>query len=439
MKNNSFRRTVRAIFFVMLVIVTSQRGMITAGIATFAVDADIAEVKSDRFIQINEQDLVTPDGEKFFLQGINLGNWLFPEGYYLLDRFDNYRKINELFCEMVGPDFTVWFWREYKKNYITRDDITFIKQTGMNSIRLPFHYKLFTEEDYMGLSAHQNGFEIFDQLLDWCRAEGLYVILNMHNAPGGASGDNVDDGYGYPWLYESEESQALYCDIWKRIATRYANDTIVLGYELLNEPLNPDYSHLNGLLEPFYKKGTAAIREVDKNHIILLGGVVWNKDFSVFSDWKFDDKIMYTCHQYWCDTVQRNIQHFLDFREKVNLPMYMGETGENTDEWIRAWTHLLERNNIGWHFWHYKKMAMITTVVGPRFPAHASMMSITVPENWNLLMEYVRADRSSFDKMRKARPDPALVRKAMTDLLENMKFKNCCKNEGYIQALGMKP
>ena len=394
---------------------------------------------TDRFIRINEQDLVTPDGEIFFIQGINLGNWLFPEGYYFLDKFDNYRKLNELFCEMVGPDFTAWFWREYKKNYITREDIAYIKQTGMNSIRLPFHYKLFTEEDYMGLSVHQNGFDIFDELLDWCRAEGLYVILNMHNAPGGASGDNVDDGYGYPWLYESEESQALCIDIWKRVAERYANDTIVLGYELLNEPLNPGYSHLYGLLEPFYKRCTAAIREVDKNHIILLGGAAWNSDFTVFSDWKFDDKIKYTCHAYWCDTVEHNIRHFLDFRDKVNLPMYMGETGENTDEWISAWTPLLERNHIGWHYWHYKKMAMVTTVVGPLFPAHASMMSITVPENWNLIMAYSRADRSSFDKMRAARPDPALVRKALTELIENMKFENCRKNEGYIQALGMKP
>ena len=384
---------------------------------------------TDRFIRISGQDLIAPDGTKFFIQGINLGNWLNPEGYmFFFGNTNCFRRINEAFCEMVGPDFTAWFWQEFKKNYITRDDIAYIKQTGMNSIRIPFHYKLFTDEDYMGLNSRQNGFELIDQLLDWCRAEGLYVIFDMHAAPGGQTGDNIDDSYGYPWLFESEESQSLCCDLWKKIAARYANDAIVLGYDLLNEPIPSHFSHLNKFLEPFYKRCTAAIREVDKNHIILLGAANWNSNFSVFSDWKFDDKIMYTCHRYWCDTLQHNIQDYVDFRNKVNLPMYMGETGENTDEWVAAWTRLMERNNIGWHYWPYKKMAR-----------GACMMIIPRPENWDKVVEYTRKDRSSFAKIREARPDQDLVRKAMTDLLENMKFANCQKNEGYTKAMGMKP
>jgi len=390
-------------------------------------------VHIDRFISINGQDLITPDGNKFFIRGINLGNWLNPEGYmFLFGDVNCYRTINNAFCEMAGPDFTSWFWREFKKNYITKDDIAYIRQTGMNSIRIPFHYKLFTDEDFMGLTNRQDGFEIMDQLLDWCRAEGLYVIFDMHDAPGGQTGDNIDDSYGYPWLFESEESQALCCDIWKSIAKRYANDTIVLGYDLLNEPIahyfKDDYPHLNASLEPFFKRCTSAIREVDKNHIILLAGAQWNGNFSVFTDWKFDGKIMYTCHRYWCDTLQTNIQDLVDFRDKVNLPMYMGETGENSDRWVGSWRRLMERNNIGWHYWPYKKM-----------PARACMMIIPPPENWDIVVEYTKKDRSNFHKIREARPDQTLVRQAMTDLLENMKFANCRKNEGYTMALGMKP
>ena len=383
----------------------------------------------DRFIRINGQDLVTPDGKKFLIQGINLGNWLNPEGYmFLFSNVNCFRTINDAFCEMVGPDFTAWFWREFKKNYITKDDLTYIKQTGMNSIRIPFHYKLFTNDLYMGDYSDVDGFSIIDRLLDWCRQEGLYVIFDMHNAPGGQTGDNIDDSYGYPWLFESEESQALCCDIWQRIAAHYANDTIVLGYDLLNEPIPSHFSHLNKALEPFYKRCVAAIRKVDRNHIVLLGGANWNSNFSVFTDWKFDDKMMYTCHRYWCDTLQNNIQDFVDFRNKVNLPIYMGETGENTDRWVGAWRRLMESNNIGWHFWPYKKM-----------PPRSCMMTVPTPENWNIIVEYTKADRSSFAKIREARPDQAIVRKAMTDLLENMKFANCRKNEGYTQALGMKP
>lgn len=388
---------------------------------------------ADRFIRIQGPDLITPDGEKFFIQGINLGNWLNPEGYmFYFSNVNSYRLINDAFCEMVGPDFTNWFWQEFKKNYITKADIEYIRQTGMNSIRIPFHYKLFTDEDYMGSSKDQNGFAILDTLLNWCRNENLYVIFDMHDAPGGQTGDNIDDSYGFPWLFVSEESKQLCCDIWKNIAKRYANDTIVLGYDLLNEPIAHyfvnDFPELNDSLVTFYKRCINEIREVDTNHIILLGGAQWNSNFSMFDDWSFDDKIMWTCHRYWCGTEQQDIQDFVDFRDKTNLPMYMGETGENTDEWVGLWRELLERNNIGWHFWPYKKMAR-----------RACMMIIPEPENWQLIVDYTKKDRSTFAKIREARIDPEIARKAMTDLLENMKFENAQKNPGYTEALGMKP
>ena len=383
----------------------------------------------ESFVHIEGQNLVAPDGQKFFIRGINLGNWLNPEGYmFFFGNVSSYRLINDAFCELAGPDFTRNFWKEFKNNYITREDIAYIKQTGMNSLRLPFHYKLFTDEDYMGLPSGQDGFEIVDRLLDWCRDEGLYVILDMHDAPGGQTGSNIDDSYGYPYLFENEESQQLCCDIWQQIAKRYANDTIILGYDLLNEPISTEFPQLNHYLEPFYKRCVAAIREEDKNHIIMLGGAQWNSNFGIFTDWKFDNRLMYTCHRYWCDTLQANIQDYVDFREKVNLPIYMGETGENSDEWVAAWTRLMERNNIGWHYWPYKKMAQ-----------RACMMIIPTPENWDVIVEYSRQDRSSFDKIYKVRPDRETVQKAMNDLLENMKFANCKKNDGYIRAMGMNP
>ncbi|PXV65476.1 aryl-phospho-beta-D-glucosidase BglC (GH1 family) [Dysgonomonas alginatilytica] len=394
---------------------------------------EVRKTDASKFIRVEGPDLIKSNGEKILIQGTNLGNWLNPEGYmFHFQDVSSYRLINEAFCEMVGPDFTAWFWQEFKKNYITQEDIKYIKQTGMNSLRIPFHYKMFTDEDYMGLTANKNGFEMIDQVVEWCRQENLYVILDMHDAPGGQTGDNIDDSYGYPWLMDSEPSKVQFCEIWKKVAQHYANDTIILGYDLLNEPIAhyflEEYAHLNDSLEPLYKRCVDSIRTVDPNHIVLLGGAQWNGNFNVFKDSKFDDKLMYTCHRYWCDTLQTNIQDFVNFRDSVNLPIYMGETGENTNEWIAAWTRLMERNNIGWHYWPYKKM-----------DSERGMVSIKAPENWNLIIDYTTKDRSNFTKIRAVRPDQALVKKAMIDLLENMKFANCNINKGYILALGMKP
>ena len=385
------------------------------------------------FIKVEGQNLIAPDDNKFFIQGINLGNWLNPEGYMFgFKKTSSARLINQAFCEMVGPDFTNQFWKQFKDNYITRDDIRYIRKTGMNTIRIPFHYKLFTDEDYMGLSANQDGFQRLDSLVSWCRESGIYLILDMHDAPGGQTGDNIDDSYGYPWLMTSETSQQQFTEIWKKIAEHFKDEPVILGYDLLNEPIAtyfPDEKvKLNAALEPLYKRAVAAIREVDKNHIVLLGGAQWNGNFRVFHDSKFDDKLMYTCHRYWCDTLQTNIQDFASFRDSVNLPIYMGETGENTDQWIGAWTRLMEQNNIGWTYWPFKKMD------SPR-----GVMSITQPENWDKVIEFTESPRNGFDEIRKARPDQELVKKAMLQLIENCKYKNCKVNEGYVKAMGMKP
>lgn len=389
--------------------------------------------QKNKFIYINGKNLYKPDGEPFFIQGTNLGNWLNPEGYmFQLQKRASYRQINQAFAEMVGPDFTNWFWREFQENYITKEDIFYIKQTGMNSIRLPFHYKLFTNENYMGSNDDQKGFEIFDRVIEWCREAGLYVILDMHDAPGGQTGDNIDDSYGYPWLMESKESQDLFVKIWQKIAEKYADEPVVLGYDLLNEPIahyfTENDTHLNDSLVPLYKKAIQAIRKVDNNHIVFLGGAQWNGNFSIFTEWNFDAKMMFTCHRYWCGTEQKDIQDFVDFRDKTNLPMYMGETGENTDEWCRDFRILLEKNNIGWHYWPYKKMV-----------DHAGMMIINKPENWDLIVNYCEGDHSNFYQIRKNRPDQAAVKQVLIDFLKNLKYKNCTVNKGYIEALGMKP
>jgi len=384
------------------------------------------------FLGIKNQHVITPEGKPFLIQGINLGNWLNPEGYmFLFKDVSSFRLIDQAFREMVGPDFTDQFWKAFKDNYITREDIAYIKQTGMNSVRLPFHYKSFTDEDYMGLKSNQDGFARIDSVIKWCKEEGLYIILDMHDAPGGQTGDNIDDSYGYPWLFESEESQQLFCEIWKKIANRYKDEPAILGYDLLNEPIATHFNNkeeINKQLVPVYKKGIEAIRSVDKNHIILLGGAQWNSNFTMFDEKAIDGKMMYTCHRYWCDTLQTNLQDFVDFRSKVNLPLYMGETGENTDEWVGAFRRLMERNNMGWHFWPYKKMEKTSC-----------MVRINKPANWDLIIQYTLQPRNNFNEIRAARPDQALVKQAMIELLENMKFANCLKNPGYIEALGMKP
>jgi aryl-phospho-beta-D-glucosidase BglC (GH1 family) len=379
------------------------------------------------FIRVSGPDLLKPDGEKLFIKGTNLGNWLNPEGYMFgFRRTNSPALINRMFCEMVGPDFTAGFWKRFKDHYITREDIEFIASTGANTIRLPFHYKLFTDEDYMGLGANQDGFARIDSAVSWCRDNSLYLILDMHDAPGGQTGDNIDDSYGYPWLFESEASQQLFCDIWKKIASHYRNETAILGYDLINEPVAPHFENmeeLNGKLEPLYKRAVKAIREVDANHIVLLGGAQWNGNFKPLKDAAFDDKLMYTCHRYGGEPTKEAILKFITFRDNVNRPMYMGEIGHNTDEWQASFCRTMEENNIGYTFWPYKKKD------------GSSFVGIVAPEAWQTVIDFSEAPRGTYKETREARPDQETARKAMNDFIEAAKFKNCIPQDSYIRSL----
>ena len=390
-----------------------------------------ARTKS-RFVHVEGINLIQPNGERLFIQGTNLGNWLNPEGYMFgFSKTNSAWMIDLLFKEAIGPDGTANFWKQFKDNYITLADIKFIAQQGANTIRLPFNYKLFTDEDYMGLSRQQDGFQRIDQLISWCRQAGLYLILDMHDCPGSQTGDNIDDGYGYPWLFESEQSQQLFCDIWQRIAKRYAKEPVILGYELMNEPIAHYFENkdeLNARLEPLYKRAVKAIRQVDRNHVILLGGARWNSDFFMFNDWTFDNNIMYTCHRYGGDATAEAINDYISFRDKTQLPMYMGEIGHNTNEWQADFVKVMKQANIGYTFWPYKKLD------------GSCMMGIQRPERWDsVVVKYSETDRTTYKNLREARPNQQLFRQQLDEFIRNCHFERCHKQEEYIRSLGMTP
>ncbi len=385
--------------------------------------------QQSKFISVRGKEVIDAAGKPFLMRGTNLGNWLIPEGYMFKFKSINSPKlINEALSELIGPDETRAFWEKYLHTYITEADIHYLKTIGVNSIRIPFSYRMFTKEDYLGENNPERGFELLDRVIGWCKKENIYVMLDMHSAPGGQTGDNIDDGYGYPFLFKSEASQNLTADIWKRIADHYKNETIILGYDLLNEPIATYFNadELNPLLEPLYKKITAAVRAVDKNHIVILGGAQWDSNFKAFGA-PFDSKAIYTFHKYWTEPTKQVIQDYIDFRDKYNVPIYCGETGENKDEWVAAFKNTLEQNNIGWHFWPYKKMDNVSGFV-----------TFDVPAGYDKIIEYTEKPRASFEEIRKAAlQDRGQIKKALYDFINNSRFENCRPNKGYIGALGL--
>jgi endoglucanase len=381
----------------------------------------------NQFVTTHGKQFLTPDGKPLILRGMNLGNWLVPEGYMFKFKSANSpRLIETVINQLVGEDEARSFWKTYRNNYITAEDIHLLKKLGFNSVRIPFNYRLFVSVDDPS-KLDGDGYQLLDRVVKWCKQEGLYVILDMHAAPGGQTGDNIDDSFGYPFLFESNESQELTVKIWQKIATQFQNEPTVLGYDLLNEPIAThfDSNYFNPKLEPLYRKIVSGIRTVDKNHIVFLGGAQWDGNFRVFGP-PFDNKLAYTFHKYWFTVNQEAIQQYLDFRDKYNVPVWMGESGENTDEWISSYRTLLEKHDLGWCFWPYKKV-----------DATSCVASINRPADWDEIVNFANNPRSTFEEVRKARPAKEKIKNALGAFLENIKLANCRLNRGYLNALGV--
>ena len=71
----------------------------------------------DKFVRVEGPNLIQPNGEKLYIQGTNLGNWLNPEGYMFgLSKTNSPWMIDLMIKEAVGPDFAAEFWRQFKDN-----------------------------------------------------------------------------------------------------------------------------------------------------------------------------------------------------------------------------------------------------------------------------------------------------------------------------------
>ena len=169
------------------------------------------------------------------------------------------------------------------------------------------------------------------------------------------------------------------------------------------------------------------MREADPNHILVLGGAQWDSNFKVFGT-PFDRNVMYTFHKYWTAPTQDVIQEYLDFRKRYHVPIWMGESGENTDAWIEQFAHMLERNEIGWCFWPYKKMEQTSCVAAFEKPVH-----------WDEITTYAKMPGNSGESEKRiaARPSLEHSREALQDLLQRIHFEKCRINAGYLKALGL--
>lgn len=368
------------------------------------------------FLRAQGQKTVNGDGEEIILSGWGLGNWLLCEGYMWLagpgNRFERPRRIEQVIREVAGSAYAEAFWPRFRKNYITEADIARMADLGYNSLRIPINWRVLMEDE-PGIIWKEDGFALIDDCLAWCEKYKLYAILDLHGAPGGQTGANIDDSVDdFPRLFTDADSWHKGIELWKEIARRYRDRWIVGGYDLLNEPLhtpNPqsNVDYLLAKLVQFYEEAIAEIRKIDTVHMFSIEGYHWASDPSVFYK-KYDDNMIIHFHRYGCVPGIESYQDFLDAGARIDAPLWLGETGENCPEWYAAMYPMAVSLGFGYNVWPWKKMNCTN-----------SPYSVKKPEGWDKLIGYTHGG---------PRPTYEEAWAMLDEYLENMKLENCVYN-----------
>ena len=367
------------------------------------------------FVRAEGTQLVDDDGP-LLLRGVGLGNWLLAEGYMWAfgDELSSPRQIERRFADLLGSERAQDFWRRFRDTFVTERDFELIAAMGFDHVRLPINARGVMDDDG---GVIESGFELIERAARWSERHGLRILLDLHGAPGGQTGTNIDDSpNGMPELFMSARYRSQTVELWRELARRYRDREAVLGYDLLNEPLPNEWQHRFGdELVALYRELTAAVREIDDRHLLMCEGGHWATNPEPVSV-RYDDNQAVQFHRYWCPPDETSIAEFLRVRRDLGVPVYMGEGGENTPGWIYAATRLYERHGIGWNFWPWKKLDTLT-----------SPLSVRRPADWELI-----ADPAS-------RASAGDAERILDDYLAAIPADRCEVRAGVLDALFARP
>jgi hypothetical protein len=227
------------------------------------------------FLHARGAAIVDDRDQPVVLHGCNLGNWFLLEMWMMgLNRPDDPSDqwhLDRLLTVRFGAAEARSLLDLHRENWIQPRDFALIRQWGFNAVRVPFDSALLEDGTAPG-KLRPDAFKWLDRARDMAANAGIYVILDMHGAPGGQSVEACTGraGQNQLWLPENRMRAAA---IWKQIAAHFASSPVIAAYDLLNEPYgNNNSEDADDILASTVGALIHAIREVDSSHLILCPG-----------------------------------------------------------------------------------------------------------------------------------------------------------------------
>jgi aryl-phospho-beta-D-glucosidase BglC (GH1 family) len=260
------------------------------------------------FLQVKGGKVVDEKGGEIMLRGTCIGGWMNMENF--IDGYPGSESgLRRTMSEIAGEETSRYFFDRLLDYFLSEDDIVHIKSYGANTVRLPVNYRHF-EDDGDPFVYKETGFRRFDEAVSWCEKHGLYVIIDMHAAPGWQNSHwHSDNECAANLFWTHRLFQERLAKLWQEFARRYKGRAVIAGYELMNEPCvntpAADLPHMFGerykpkwdVMNRVYRDLVVAIRAVDPRHIIFIEGDRYGQLFDGLEE-PFADNLVYSSHNY---------------------------------------------------------------------------------------------------------------------------------------------
>ena len=375
-----------------------------------------------QLLQVDGTRMVnSSDNQEVILNAVNFGNWMVMEGYMMnsVSQAPDQHTWKEKLTPLIGTDSVKAFYDAWLTNHVTQDDINQIKAWGFNAVRLPLHYEYFVNLGTPDVWNDQ-GFALLDDIISWCTAAGIYVILDLHAAPGGQSDNSGISDYDStkPSLWESRDNRSKTVRLWDKISERYKDEPWVAGYDLINEP---NWNLPGGtLLRDLYEDLTRVIRANGDDHILFIEGNSYSNDYTGLTP-PWDPQMVYVFHKYQSSAdFASDLQWVLDLRTAENRPIWCGEHGENSNDNFTKMVELLRGQGIGMSWWPMKKFGSINCLA-----------SATFPPGYQDLLNYLGGSNPNLSA--------GTARNTLTQLAESVRLANTEPRNEVVRAIFTQP
>lgn len=315
------------------------------------------------------------------LRGFGLGGWMNMENFitgYAGSESQQRRALRRV----LGEEGYERFFERFLSVFFTDADAAFLRSLGLNSVRIPFNYRHF-EDDDAPFVIKEEGFRLLDQVVDTCARHGIYAILDLHALPGAQNQHwHSDNPTQWATFWSQRQFQDRVVNLWEHIAAHYRGNPWVAGYNPVNEPGDAHGEAIG----PFYRRLEAAIRAVDPDHILFLDGNRYSTQFDQLGDPL--PNTVYTAHDYALpgfvdggeypgvsrgqyidrDRVEETFLARTAYMRETRTPIWVGEFGpvytgdaardEQRYRLLQDQLEIFDRHDASWALWTFKDIGL---------------------------------------------------------------------------------